>query len=161
MSDRVCCVEVEMKLQKMVFMVSVILLSLSSVSVEASDFAWIRDFNLRAEADLVGFRARLAARFKIGEAQVQAVLSRVEGPADAYMVLRLGEMAGKSIDLVLEQYRVQKGKGWGELAKSLGIKPGSKEFHALKRGSDLYEDKDKGKSKGSKTPSHDKSKGKN
>jgi len=39
----------------------------------------------------------------------------------------------------------------GALAKSLGIKPGSKEFHALKRGDDLYaakgKKKDKGKSK--------------
>jgi hypothetical protein len=27
-----------------------------------------------------------------------------------------------------------KGKGWGVIAKNLGIKPGSAEFHALKRG---------------------------
>ena len=46
------------------------------------------------------------------------------------------------------------GKGWGNLAKTLGIKPGSREFHALKRGHDLYdenptcEDKAKAKTKG-------------
>jgi hypothetical protein len=51
---------------------------------------------------------------------------------------------------VIEQYRSSKGKGWGVLAKSLGIKPGSKEFHALKNGHDLKdrgESKEKGKSK--------------
>jgi len=33
------------------------------------------------------------------------------------------------------------------LAKSLGIKPGSKEFHALKQGSDIYVNTNKSKGK--------------
>jgi hypothetical protein len=37
---------------------------------------------------------------------------------------------------------------WGVLAKSLGIKPGSKEFHALKRGQDLYDSSGTSKGKG-------------
>src|SRR4030042_2494770 len=137
-----------MKLQKMLFMVSVVFLLVSSSAVVAAgDFDWIKDFNIRAEADLSGFRARLAARFKIGDAQINAVLRRVERPADAYMVFRLGEMSAKPTDYVVEKYRSEKGKGWGALAKSLGIKPGSKEFHALKRGDDIYGDNDKGKGK--------------
>ena len=35
---------------------------------------------------------------------------------------------------VVDQYRKNKGQGWGVIAKSLGIKPGSAEFHALKEG---------------------------
>jgi len=140
-----------MKLQKMLLMVSVVFLLVSSaVVVTAGDFDWTRDFNIRAKADPSGFRARLAARFKIGDAQINAVVSNVEGPADAYMVFRFGEMSAKPMDYVIEKYRSEKGKGWGALAKSLGIKPGSKEFHALKRGNDIYDDndKDKGKDKG-------------
>jgi hypothetical protein len=79
------------------------------------------------------------------------VLSNVETPADAYMVLRLGEMSGQPTDRVTERYRSSKGQGWGNLAKSLGIKPGSKEFHALKRGHDLdsvYSRADRGQGKG-------------
>ena len=63
-------------------------------------------------------------------------------------------MSSRSTDYVLSKYRVKKSKGWGALAKSLGIKPGSREFHALKQGSDLYaQDHNrykhkKGKSKG-------------
>jgi hypothetical protein len=65
-------------------------------------------------------------------------------------------MAGKPPEYVAERYKSGKGKGWGALAKSLGIKPGSKEFHALKNGNDFYDDndnnkgkaKDKGKGKG-------------
>jgi len=135
-----------MKLQKMLLTVSVVfLLASSSAVVAAGDFDWIQDFNIKAEADPSGFRARLAARFNIGDTQITAVLSNVERPADAYMVLRLGEMSAKPTDYVIEKYKTGKGKGWGALAQSLGIKPGSKEFHALKRGSNFYDDNGKGK----------------
>ena len=135
-----------MKLQKILFMVSVVLLLVSpAVVVAAGDFDWTRDLNVRAEADPSGFRARIAARFKIGDAQITAVLSNVESPADAYMVFRFGEMSAKPTAYIIDKYRSNKGKGWGVLAKSLGIKPGSKEFHALKRGNDIYDDNDKGK----------------
>src|SRR5512135_3261981 len=128
-----------MKLQNMLFMVSVVFLLVSSATVVAAgDFDWIKDFNIRAEADPSGFRARLAARFNMGDTQIKAVLGNVERPADAYIVLRLREMSAKPTDYVIEKYKSGKGKGWGALAQSLGIKPGSKEFHALKRGNDLY-----------------------
>ena len=137
-----------MKPQNILFIISVVFLLFSSAAVvAASDFDWINDFNIRAEADPSGFRARLATRFNIGNTQITAVLSNVERPADAYMVLRLGELSAKPTDYVIEKYKAGKSKGWGALAQSLGIKPGSKEFHALKRGSDLYYDNDKGKGK--------------
>ena len=136
-----------MKVLKMFFMVSIAFLLVSSAAV-AGDFDWIRDFNIKAEADSSGFRARLAARFKIGNVEVNTVISSVEKPADAYMVLSLGEMSKQPTDYVIEKYKSGKGKGWGALAKSLGIKPGSKEFHELKRNHDLYDDKPKTKSKG-------------
>ena len=134
-----------MKLFKIFFLV--ILLSLSSVAF-AGDFDWIKDLNIQAQADPSGFRARLGARFRIGDVEINAVLSNVDCPGDAYMVLRLGEMSNRPTDYVIRQYRSDKGKGWGVLAKSLGIKPGSQEFHALKNGQDLYDDKDMGGGKG-------------
>jgi len=75
------------------------------------------------------------------------VLGNVSSPADAYIVFRLGEMSGYPTDRVMREYQSGKGKGWGVTAKSLGIKPGSKEFHALKRGHDLYNGQGSGKSK--------------
>jgi hypothetical protein len=141
-----------MKILKMILGAAAILFLFSS-PVVAGDFDWIHDFNIRAEADASGFRARLATRFQIGDAQIHAVLSNVDRPADAYMVLRLGEMSKRPPEYVMREYKAGKGKGWGALAKSLGIKPGSKEFHALKRGQDLYGDgskKGKGKGKGKK-----------
>ena len=149
-----------MKLLKIMLTVSMLFLVFSSVA-GAGDFDWMRDFNIRAEVDPSGFRARLAARFQVGDAQIRAVLSNVEKPADAYMALRLGEMSGRPTAQVVEQYRAHKGKGWGALAKSLGIKPGSKEFHALKRGQDLYDDNHRGKKHRGKDRSKKKGKGRN
>jgi hypothetical protein len=139
-------------------LVGVVMVLLAAGAAFASDFEWMKDLNIRAQADPSGFRASLATRFKIGDAQITAVLSNVEKPADAYMVLRLGEMSGQPTDRVTERYHSSKGQGWGNLAKSLGIKPGSKEFHALKRGHDLNggdaghgKGKGKGKGKGHNT----------
>jgi len=135
-----------MKPLKMLFVILLELLLISSAAY-AGDFDWIKDFNIKAEADPSGFRARLEARFQVGDIEIRTVLGNVEKPADAYMLLRIGEMSNKPIDYVIEKYKAKKGKGWGVLAKSLGIKPGSKDFHALKQGQDLYVDKDRGKAK--------------
>ncbi len=137
-----------MEQKKTILLMVWALLTLFPGLVIAGDFDWIKDFNIRAEADPTGFRAQLAARFKIGDAEVNTVIGNVEKPADAYLVCRLAEMANKPIDLVMNEYKRNKTKGWGVMAKNLGIKPGSKEFHALKRGDDLYGEKDLKKAKG-------------
>ena len=146
----------------LIILALVVMLQLGvATAVVARDFDWFDGLSVQAEADPSGFRARLAARFKIGDVQVKAVLSNVEKPADAYILLRLGEMSRHPMEYVIVEYRSKKGKGWGALAKSLGIKPGSREFHALKRGHDLYDGsaKDKGRSK-SRGKSKDGGKGK-
>ena len=136
-----------MKAVKMLFVILLELLLVSSVA-SAADFDWIKDFNIKAEADPSGFRARLEARFQVGDIEIRTVLGNTKNPADAYILLRLGEMSNRTIVHVIEKYKAKKGKGWGVLAKSLGIKPGSKDFHALKQCQDLYVDKDRGKGKG-------------
>ena len=132
-----------MKLFK-TLIVSAILLLASVPFVFAGDFAWTDDFNIQAQADPSGFRARLGTRFKIGDVHVNAVISNFEHPSDAYIALRFGEMCNKPVDYVIDRYKANKGKGWGRLAKSLGIKPGSAEFHALKNGHDMHGGHDRG-----------------
>jgi len=126
-----------MKMFRIFLVVSMIFLVISPARA-SRDFDWLKDLNIEAVADPSGFRARIRARFKIGNTEIDAVLSNVEKPADAYMVFRLEEMSKRPIGAVIEKYKTGRGKGWGNLAKSLGIKPGSMEFHALKRGHDLY-----------------------
>ncbi|MBI3528147.1 MAG: hypothetical protein HY067_09265 [Betaproteobacteria bacterium] len=95
---------------------------------------FLSKLNAKAKSDLAGFSAKISAQFGIPEAQVKVVIGTVKEPADAFMVFQLGQMARQPTDRVLQVYQAGKGKGWGAMAKDLGIKPGSPEFHALKRG---------------------------
>ena len=117
-----------------------VLIALSCVLFSAQASAgggldgFLNKLNAQARSDLAGFSARISAQFGIPEAQVKVVISTVKQPADAFMVFQLGQMARQPTDRVLQVYQSGKGKGWGAMAKDLGIKPGSAEFHALKRG---------------------------
>lgn len=132
-----------MKVLRMVVMGFMLVFFASSVV--AGDFDWMSDFNAQASLDPFGFRARLAARFNIGDAQISAVMSNIRDPAGVYMAFRLGEMSHQPVERVVDVYNKNRGKGWGVIAKNLGIKPGSPEFHALKQSDDLYMHKGKGK----------------
>jgi len=96
--------------------------------------SFLSELNAQAQEDLNNYTEKLGNQFGIPLLQVQDIINIVENPADAFMVLQLGQMTQKQPDAVLEQYERNKGKGWGVIAQELGIKPGSDEFHALKRG---------------------------
>ena len=95
---------------------------------------FLANLNVQARADMAGFAARLSTQFGIPGAQVNAVISTVREPADAFMVYQLGQMTRQSPEVVMQTYEANRGRGWGVIAKEMGIKPGSREFHALKRG---------------------------
>jgi len=99
--------------------------------------AFLSNVNIQARADMNGFAVKVSAQFGVPEAQVRVILGKVSEPSDAFMVFQLGQMAKQPTETVLRVYQAGKGRGWGVLAKELGIKPGSAEFHALKRG-DLH-----------------------
>jgi hypothetical protein len=98
--------------------------------------SFVGSLNVQAGADLPGFKVRLSAQFGIPVPQVETVIARVQTPADAYMVLKVGEVARQPQEVVLKEYEAHRGKGWGVIAKNLGIKPGSRQFHELKKGLD-------------------------
>jgi hypothetical protein len=131
---------------------------------DLNDF--LKSVNKQAVSDIKNFNDKLSRQFGIPVPDVEAILRSVPDPADAFMILQLGEMAHLAPAVVLQKYRRSKGKGWGNLAKELGIKPGSSEFHALKRGdlaftgerkADAMERKGGGQGKGQ---SQEKSRGK-
>lgn len=55
-------------------------------------------------------------------------------PGDVYYACAIGSIIGRSCRYVAEEWQQDHGQGWGALAQRLGIKPGSDEFHRLKRG---------------------------
>jgi hypothetical protein len=135
--------------------VSILFIFISGFAFTAH--AGLHDFlsgiNAKAIEDINNFNARLSKHFGIPVPRVEMIQKAVVKPADAFMCFQLGHMTGKMPETVVETYRKNKGKGWGNIAKKLGIKPGSAEFHALKRGDfGFYYDlpgvsKEKGKNK--------------
>jgi hypothetical protein len=122
-------------MKKIRLVVSLVVIIVSFASVAYADLeSFLKSVNVQAQADIKNFNVKLSAQFGVPVPQVEAIVKSVAAPADAFMVLQLGQMAHKQPESVLQTYQQRKGKGWGELAKELGIKPGSPEFHALKRG---------------------------
>ena len=122
---------------------------------------YLNDLNVSARSDLGGFRAELGMHFGASEPQLDLVFRSVHDPGDAVLCLWLGRHSRQPLDVVLNNYRRHKGKGWGALAQSLGIKPGSPEFKALK-GGDLgwhYSGKGKHDGKSHYDEDHDHGKG--
>lgn len=62
-------------------------------------------------------------RFLIYEEKVQ--------PADAFMILQLVRVTGKPIKKVVRRYHKHRGKGWGAVAYSYGIRPGTQKYIVL------------------------------
>lgn len=95
---------------------------------------YLRSLNVSAEADLGGFRAQVGAHFGASGSQLDLAFRTAEKPADAAVCLWLAQQSRQPVEVVVREYSASKGKGWGALAQSLGIKPGSAAFKALKQG---------------------------
>lgn len=92
------------------------------------------DLNNQAYANRNDYSYRMSNQFNVPAYRVDSILKGVREPADAFMCFQLGRMLNIAPERVLETYHSSRGQGWGEVAKRLGIKPGSPEFHALKNG---------------------------
>ena len=55
-------------------------------------------------------------------------------PGDVYYACALAQVIGRPCRYVVDEWNRDHGQGWGVVAKRLGIKPGSAEFHRLKKG---------------------------
>lgn len=86
-----------------------------------------------ASINFGAFRADLSGSYNVSENKIDHLSVNIGMTAgDIYMTLELAKITGKTIDQVVIVYQQNRGKGWGVIAKDLGIKPGSPEFHALK-----------------------------
>lgn len=103
---------------------------------------YVEKLNIAVEKDSEGYRAHLETHFSLSDYDVTLVLATAQSPADAAIVCWMRETTHQPIGLVLDVYSRQKSKGWGAVAKGLGIKPGSPEFHLLKQGDIPFEYKE-------------------
>lgn len=93
----------------------------------------LSNLNDESSLDVKAFVGDMSLSFGTSEEKVEKLISEDKmRPADVYMALNLAKMTGKSLKDVVKKYKTNRKKGWGVIAKSLGIKPGSKAFHKLK-----------------------------
>ncbi len=92
----------------------------------------LNELGASAKLDIGGFQAEVSLTWGQPAAGIQVALSQGLQPAEVYLAAALANISGKPLATVVELYKKDKAKGWGALAKELGIKPGSKEFKALK-----------------------------
>ncbi len=96
--------------------------------------SFLGEVEVRASKDMGSFRADLRLTFDVSDGTLDGLFEVMSKSSDVYMCLRIGEVAKQPIDRVVEEHQRLGSQGWGVIAKNLGIKPGSEEFHALKAG---------------------------
>jgi len=122
----------------------------------------LKERNAKAKENISEFKKKMGSEFSIQEDKVEEIMNKYKmEPADTYMALKVAKLSGKTPDAVGESFEKNKGKGWGVIAKEMGIKPGSAEFQQLKAGQKGQGGNGKAdKAKGGKPDKGDKGKGK-
>jgi len=92
----------------------------------------LTDIHNQALKDITAFHNNVVNTFNIVGSKVDAAL-KILAPGDIYMAAQLSVSVNKPFEEVVKTYQANKSKGWGAIAKELGIKPGSPEFHAMKK----------------------------
>ena len=93
---------------------------------------YLKSVNDKAQKDLGAFTANIVNTFGIVKSEVEKLLKNML-PGDVYMAAQVASTLGKPVTDVSGTYMKNKEKGWGAIAKEMGIKPGSPEFHKLKK----------------------------
>lgn len=62
------------------------------------------------------------------------LLNRGWAPGDVYYACTIAQVLGRPCRYVVDEWAANHGQGWGVVARRLGVKPGSAEFHRLKNG---------------------------
>lgn len=111
----------------------------------------LSDLNATARLDLGSYKADIGLRYNLSTSKIDYMhVSLKMQPSDIFMVAELSILSRTPIDRVVVIYQTDKAKGWGYIAKQLGIKPGSAEFKALKNKANSYSGKLKNKNKNNK-----------
>ena len=94
--------------------------------------AVLKDINKSAISNIAFFENDVISKFSIAKASIDKVI-KILPPGDIFMLAQIAFLTGKPFDLVIKTYNVHKDKGWGAIAKEMGIRPGSPEFHNMKK----------------------------
>jgi len=120
--------------------------------------SYLAEVNTKAESDYDAFRDELSESSEITTEEIDRYIKEDNmKPAEVYYANVLATTTNRPVSEVVGLYSEK--KGWGAVAKELGIKPGSDEFHQLKSNTIKVTGKDKqekNKEKKSKSKSKNK-----
>jgi hypothetical protein len=94
--------------------------------------ASLKTINIEAGKDLSKFKLDITKAYNTTLQKVNSMFNIGMSAGDVFIAFELSTIARKPIENVINVYSGSKSKGWGAMAKELGIKPGSAEFHKLK-----------------------------
>jgi hypothetical protein len=113
-----------------------------------------------SKVDMKTFNADMATTYKVPETKVETMTKDGMKPGDIFMACEVAKLTKKPVEEVVKVYQVNKKKGWGAIAKELGIKPGSAEFKTLKGNADAKTKKGKEGKSATPKPKDEKAKSK-
>ncbi|HEU5290796.1 MAG TPA: hypothetical protein VFU05_09155 [Cyclobacteriaceae bacterium] len=103
------------------------------------------DEDAKRDGDGINILKGVSKDYNVPESKVDTWSKQGMKPGDIVMACEVGKITKKPVDDVVKAYQANKEKGWGAISKELGIKPGSPEFHALKKNADEKANKSKSK----------------
>ena len=106
------------------FAICVCLTSFAQITFQTGDVQLEADLNLlntNAKKNMVTFRLSLVNNHGATKVKIAEMEGLNMGPADIFMAYQLANLSHKPIDVVVKSYKGNKKKGWGAIAKSMGI----------------------------------------
>jgi len=112
----------------------------------------LSNLNVEAGVHVDPFVSELSISYAIPKVQIEDLVYNMRMPfGDVFVSVWLASSMKKPLSVVVKEYEVNKEKGWGVMAKNLGIKPGSDAFHSLKKDSSVELDLTQKRNKEKKT----------
>ncbi len=109
----------------------------------------LNQINVDAKLDIKAFHSNLSVSYNVTQKKLDYMSTSLHmEPAEIYFALEVSKVSKKPLDDVIKVYSADKERGWGYIAKQVGVKPGSPEFHQLKNNSGKQKAKGNGKNKG-------------
>lgn len=95
--------------------------------------SYLKRMNEEAKEDPEGFIRRLSERHNVPEQEIREAREKHGLDfGETYMATVLARRTNQRVAVIAEQYKQNKGQGWGVMAQRMGIKPGSPEFKQMK-----------------------------
>lgn len=93
----------------------------------------VASINEAAATDLSGTISAVSQELGVSEQTVTDLTQQGMTVGDVAVAVTVAEVTNTPVTEVVKAYMTNPGKGWGVVAKRLGIAPGSPEFHAMKK----------------------------